>query len=234
MAQTAHIFDSKQPPRGSLNYLLFLPKGYRTHQDRMWPMIVFLHGSSERGDDVELVKKHGIPRIVEQQKDFPFVAVSPQCPAKAGWQIYLRTIDNLIDDVISRYRVDADQLYLTGISMGGYGTWHLAAKHPTRFAAIAPICGGGYRSYGFPDKACVLKDMPIWAFHGALDRIVPVQEAERVIDVVRSCGGRVRFTVYPDAGHDAWTRTYQNPELYVWFLRHRRGKPSSDPVDESN
>jgi predicted peptidase len=234
MAQTAHTFDSKRSRRGILNYLLFLPRGYRAHPERTWPLIMFLHGADERGDDIELVKKHGIPKIAEQQKGFPFIAVSPQCPAKAGWQLYLRTLNDLIDYVISKYRADAEQLYLTGISMGGYGTWHLAAKNPDRFAAVVPICGGGYKSYGFPEKACRLKDTPIWAFHGALDRIVPVEESEKVVEVVRSCGGHVRFTIYPDAGHDAWTRTYQNPELYGWLLRHRRGDPISSPEDDTN
>ncbi len=234
MAQTAHSFDSKRSRRGVLNYLLFLPRGYRAHPERTWPLIVFLHGADERGDDLELVKKHGIPKIAEQQRDFRFIAVSPQCPAKAGWQLYLRTLNDLIDHVAAKYRVDAERLYLTGIGMGGYGTWHLAARYPALFAAIAPICGGGYKSYGFPEKACSLKDVPIWAFHGALDRIVPVEESEKVIEVVRRCGGRARLTVYPDAGHDAWTRTYQDPELYAWFLRHRRGAPNSDCDDETN
>jgi predicted peptidase len=231
MGQTTFTFDSRRPSRGVLTYLLHLPRGYRAHPNRLWPLIMFLHGSDERGDDIELVKKHGIPRIAEQQRDFPFIAVSPQCPARAGWQFYLPTLNDLLAHVSSTYAVDPEQVYLTGISMGGYGTWHLAAKYPHQFAAIVPICGGGYKSYGFPAQACLLRDTPVWAFHGAMDMIVPVEESKRVIDVIRSCGGAVRFTLYPDAGHDVWTRTYQNPELYTWLLRHRRsarGSYSSD------
>ena len=233
MTQSAFAFDSRRPGRAVLNYLLYLPKGYRAHPNRLWPLIMFLHGSDERGDNIELVKKHGIPHIAEQARDLPFITVSPQCPARAGWQFYLQTLNDLLAHVISIHRVDREQVYLTGISMGGYGTWHLAARYPNQFAAIVPICGGGYKSYGFPAKACVLRDMPIWAFHGVLDTIVPVEESKRVIDVIRSCGGAVRFTLYPDAGHDVWTRTYQNPELYKWLLRQRRSAPSSHSADSA-
>ena len=125
-----------------------------------------------------------------------------------------------MNDVITSYAVDTERLYLTGLSMGGFGTWHLGAVHPERFATLAPICGGGAWFAGFPEKARVLKDVPIWVFHGAKDEVVPLQESEKVVDVLKACGGNVRFTVYPDADHDSWTETYNNPELYEWFLQH--------------
>jgi predicted peptidase len=128
----------------------------------------------------------------------------------------------LLDDLLGRYAVDRDRIYLTGLSMGGYGTWYLGTEHANRFAAIAPICGGGYWFHGFPERVCRLRDTPVWAFHGAQDDVVPLGESETLVDTLRQCGGTVELTVYPDAGHDSWTATYANPALYQWFLAHTR------------
>ncbi len=200
---------------GSYNYLLFLPKGYEAQEK--WPMILFLHGAGERGSDLEYVKRHGVSRIVEEQEDFPFIVASPQCPRGQYWSVPL--LSALLDEVIDTYRVDPDRVYLTGISMGGYGTWHLAAAQPHQFAAIAPICGGGN-----PVEACNLKDLTVWAFHGARDTVVPLSESEEMVEALKACGGNVKFTVYPEADHDSWTQTYNNPVLYDWFLQHRKKK----------
>lgn len=198
---------------GSYNYLLFLPEGYETQEK--WPMIMFLHGASERGSNLDDVKRNGVARVVEEKPNFPFIVVSPQCPRNEYWT--LPQLSALLDRARASYHVDLDRVYLTGLSMGGYGTWHLAAAQPQRFAAIAPICGGGN-----PNEACNLKNLPVWAFHGAKDRIVPISESEKMVTALKACGGNVKFTVYPEAGHDSWTQTYNNPELYDWFLQHRR------------
>ncbi len=204
----------RQIPRtASYNYLLFLPEHYETQEQ--WPTILFLHGAGERGSNLEDVKRHGMARIVEEQSDFPFIVASPQCPRGQYWSVPL--LSTLVDEVKSTYRVDPDRVYLTGISMGGYGTWRLAAAQPHQFAAIAPICGGGN-----PDSACILKNLPVWAFHGARDNIVPLSESEVMVKALEACGGNVKFTVYPDADHDSWTQTYNNPQLYEWFLQHQR------------
>ena len=200
-----------------LGYLLFLPRGYGTDPEEKWPLILFLHGVGERGNDLKLVKKHGIPKTVEQQPDFPFVVVSPQCPDETMWLDHHLTLKALLDEVAADYAVDVGRIYLTGFSMGGYGTWTLATRYPELFAAIAPICGGG-----FPDFASELKDVPVWAFHGAEDDVVKLEVGQRMVDALRACGGNVRFTVYPGVGHDSWTQTYDNPELYEWFLQHTR------------
>jgi predicted peptidase len=200
-----------------LRYLLFLPQDYGTNPDRKWPLILFLHGAGERGDDLELVKIHGIPKIVERQHDFPFVVLSPQCPDETTWWDHHRTLKALLDETVANYAVDVDRIYLTGLSMGGYGTWGLAMAYPKLFAAIAPICGGG-----FPEFVSQLKDVPVWAFHGAEDDVVKLEAGQRMVDALRACGGNVRFTVYPGVRHDSWTRTYDNPELYEWFLQHTR------------
>ena len=220
MVQTACSFVANGGKRGRLDYLLFLPRRY-DHR-RRWPLILFLHGSGERGDDLGVLKRHGVPRVVEEDPSFPFVAISPQCPSGGRWHLYLKTLGALLDDVAARTAVDPRRIYLTGLSMGGYGTWHLAARYPGRFAAIAPICGGGLASLGFPEKARALCGVPVWAFHGALDTTVPVAETQRLVDELRDAGGDARLTIYPDAGHDSWTRTYADPALYEWFLSKRR------------
>lgn len=202
----------------SCRYLLFLPEGYGEGR-KLWPMILFLHGAGERGNDLEAVKAHGPPKIVEQRRDFPFVVVSPQCPEDAWWSEQEEVLIGLLDYIMSHYEVDTERVYLTGLSMGGFGTWHLACHYPERFAAIAPICGGGE-----PLAARRLKDMPVWAFHGAKDEVVPLKRSEEMVEAVREGGGDVKLTVYPDAEHDSWTETYDNEELYEWFLRHRRSK----------
>ncbi len=222
MPQVACTFDAKRAIRSHLDYLLYLPVDYGHEPDRQWPLILFLHGAGERGGDLSLLRVHGIPRVVEEQPDFPFITVSPQCPRGAWWDAYIRILKPLLDEVVATHAVDPDRIYLTGMSMGGYATWHLAVRYPEQFAAIAPICGGGLQAYGFPQAVCAIKDVPVWAFHGARDDIVPIEESERVVQALRACGGDVQLTVYPELGHDSWTRTYANPELYEWFLSHPR------------
>ncbi|MDZ8052987.1 MAG: prolyl oligopeptidase family serine peptidase [Aulosira sp. ZfuVER01] len=196
----------------SYNYLLFLPQNYEEQQSH--PMILFLHGAGEKGDNLNWVKRHGVARIVEEQLDFPFVVASPQCPQREHWDVYRLNV--LLDEVIHNYRVDLQRIYLTGLSMGGYGTWHLAISQPQRFAAIAPICGGGDSK-----QAYKIKHLPIWVFHGARDRVVAINESEEMVRALEAIGSNIKFTIYPEAEHDSWTQTYSNPALYEWFLQHR-------------
>jgi len=201
----------------ALEYLLFLPQDYGRDPEKKWPLMLFLHGAGERGDSLGLVKKHGPPKIVGQQPDFPFIVVSPQCPAGLWWPEKLDDLSALLDEVEARYAVDSRRIYLTGLSMGGYGTWSLAQDQPERFAAIVPICGGGSRAL-----ARRLKDLPVWVFHGAQDKTVPLEESEKMVAALKRAGGSPRLTIYPDAGHDSWTETYDNPELYEWLLSQIR------------
>lgn len=196
-----------------LDYLLYLPDGYEGSKES-YPLLLFLHGAGESGDDLAKVKAHGPPKLVERGKDFPFLIVSPQSPGR-GWNP--DALAALVDDVCANYRVDESRIYLTGLSMGGYGTWALAASRPDRFAAIAPICGGGN-----PKDASKLKGLPIWVFHGARDRVVPLERSQEMVDALEEAGADVKFTVYPEAEHDSWTETYDNPALYEWLLSHRR------------
>jgi len=202
-----------------LNYLLFLPKDYGKNPEQKFPLILFLHGAGERGDNLESVRVHGIPKIVEEQEDFPFIAVSPQCPKASWWTDEVETLNVLLDEIVAKYAVDENRLYLTGLSMGGYGTWSMAVAYPKRFAAIAPVCGGGD-----PKKARVIKDIPAWVFHGAKDGTVPPERSEEMVSALKEVGADVQYTLYPDATHDSWTETYNNPRLYEWFLKHKREK----------
>jgi esterase/lipase len=217
--QNPQILNKKVVKNISAEYLLYLPEKY--YEKKQWPLIFFLHGAAERGDDINKLKDKGLPQILKGKKDFPFIVVSPQCPGDAWWthDSQLEVLSTVLDDIVKRYKVDKDRIYLTGLSMGGHGTWGLADKHPDRFAAIAPVCGNGN-----PDNAYKIKHIPVWVFHGARDPVVSIKGAEKMVKALQECGGDVKFTVYPKAGHDSWTATYNNPELYKWFLKYSRKK----------
>lgn len=197
-----------------VDYLLFLPADYGK-DNRDWPLVLFLHGAGERGDNVQMVKKEGLPKLLAGGKQFPFIVVAPQCPLDESWD--KDALIALLDDVTARYRVDRDRICVTGLSMGGYGTWALAAACPDRFAAIVPICGGGSVR-----TAPSISHVPAWVFHGARDNAVPLQESEDMVIGLRQYGSKVKFTIYPDASHDCWSATYAMPELYDWMLQQRR------------
>lgn len=199
----------------SLDYLFYLPEDYKNDKDKKWPTILFLHGMGERGDDLELVKIHGVPKIVDSKKDFQFIAISPQCPIDFVWrdEEMLIALESLLLKIIKNFRVDKSRLYVTGLSMGGRGTWAIAAYRPDLFAAAAPICGGGD-----PATASRLTKLPFWVFQGALDEVHFPKESEIMIKSLKNKGGEVRYTLYPELHHDSWTITYDNSELYKWFL----------------
>lgn len=200
-------------------YLFYLPGEYGK-TDCKWPMIVYLHGASSRGTNLGRVRKCGIPWLADHEKDFPFIAVSPQCPKGKRWvDIDTGWIMNIIDEISTEYAVDRDRIYITGVSMGGHGAWYLAHKYPDRFAAVAPLCGRVDTTW-----AESLKDMPAWVFHGSRDRVCPIRYSNDIVDTLRSIGANVKYTVYPKAGHDIVTRTYGNQELYDWFLQHHRNE----------
>jgi predicted peptidase len=199
----------------TLDYLLYLPADY-DKQDS-WPLVLFLHGAGERGDDLDLVKKHGPPKLIEEGRSFPAIVVSPQCPRDRFWPVMTMELTALLDDVAAKHKVDVDRVYVTGLSMGGFGTWSLAAYTPERFAAIIPICGGGE-----PIAARRLNNMPTWVFHGAKDPVVPLARSEQMVDAIKKTNDKLKFTVYPDAMHDSWTETYNNPAVFEWLFAQKR------------
>jgi predicted peptidase len=196
-----------------MNYLIYLPENYE--QKEKWPVFLFLHGAGERGDNLDLVTIHGPPMLVKNGKQFPFIVVSPQCPKDQLWQPVELTA--LLNEIEKKYRVDKDRIYVSGLSMGGFGTWSLAAYTPYRFAALVPICGGGEKFW-----VKKIKHVPIWVFHGAKDTAVPLDRSQVLVDVLKKAKSDVKFTVYPDAGHNSWTETYDNPKLYEWLLKQKR------------
>lgn len=202
----------------TVRYLLYLPAGYLSDSGRKWPFILFLHGSTEKGNDIGIVRRKGLPAYLEKARSFPFIVISPQLPLeKERWDP--QEMKTLLDVVLPDLRVDRDRMYLTGLSLGGNGVWRMAESFPDLFAAIAPIAG-----WGDVGKAKVLKNLPVWAFHGARDTNVPPEESSDMVDALRKDGGEVRFTLYPDLDHDCWTATYQNTKLYDWFLKHHRAR----------
>jgi predicted peptidase len=225
----ARSFETTLTNQVGLRYLLSLPKAYEEKARSRWPLLLFLHGAGERGADLKKVAVHGPPKLIQAGWEFPFIVVSPQCPDHGRWEEAVLLA--LLDDLQARHRVDTNRVYLTGLSMGGFGTWALGAKHPERFAAIAPICGGGevidlYLTTPARQKA--LRSLGVWAFHGGKDPVVPLAESERMGAAFKRGGCTdLKLTVYPEAGHDSWTAAYQGQELYDWFLKHKRGDTPS-------
>jgi len=219
-----HSFKWKSTRAGQLDYLLYLPPDYDAKSGKRWPLMISLHGAGERGTDVQRVAIHGPMSLVKKGTNFPFIIVAPLCPAGERWQN--DSLNFLLDHVEKKYRVDKSRVYLTGLSMGGYGTWSLGVTKPERFAAIAPICGGGSVIdviLAGRDQAQALKTLPIWVFHGAKDSVVPLDESERMVEALKRIGVKdVKLTVYPDAEHNSWTETYKNPEFYEWLLKQKR------------
>jgi len=203
----------------TISYWLYLPNDYKAAGKKSWPLILFLHGSGECGSDIDKVKVHGPPKILsdpEKAKDWQFITVSPQCPAGYSWSPLQLT--KLLDELEKSYKIDKNRIYITGLSMGGFGTWGLLYHFPKRFAAGVPICGGFN-----PDAAEKFVDTPIWVFHGAKDPAVKLRFSTDLVDAVQAKGGeKIKLTVYPDLEHDSWTVTYENPELYRWLLEQKR------------
>ncbi|GAA3402222.1 alpha/beta hydrolase-fold protein [Paenibacillus hodogayensis] len=216
MGQSANKLEMEVTKKLQMGYLLHLPEEYDSEPEKQWPLLLFLHGSGERGDNLDKVKIHGIPKIAEKNPGFPFIALSPQCPQGSNWSREQETVIVLLERITQSFRVDPKRIYLTGLSMGGYGTWRLACDYPDKFAAIAPVCGGGE-----PYRAKSLVHLPIWAFHGAKDSVVSIRESENMVNPIQALGGNAKLTVYPDTDHNSWTETYDNPELYEWLLSHR-------------
>jgi predicted peptidase len=212
--QTSKRFKSTLTKTIDFPYLLHLPKNYRKKD--LYPLIVFLHGAGERGDDTKLLKV-GLPNLLETAKEYSFMLVAPQCPIDSWWTRELEELAIFLKDFLGRYNIDKKRVYLTGLSMGGDGTWRLAALQSKLLAAIVPICG-----VDKANSASKLKDIPSWAFHGANDDIVPVKESRKVVNAIKALGGNAKLTVYPDADHNAWDQAYKTKELYEWLFAQRK------------
>ena len=205
---------------GDSKYVLFVPHGYTG--DKEYPLILFLHGAGERGDDGEVQVKQGIGNAIKfkgGEQKFPFFAIFPQAQLKGSWKAGAPDADRalaILAEVQKAYKIDDKRLYLTGLSMGGSGTWSLAAAHPEKWAAIAPICGGGD-----PATATKIKDIPCWCFCGDKDGAKLVENNRTMIKALQAAGGTPRYSEFPFVGHNSWDPAYVTPELYSWFLSHK-------------
>jgi len=209
-------------PQRELKYLLALPADYEKQPDAKWPLVLFLHGGGERGDDLEKVKVHGPPKLSAAGKDLPYVLVSPQCPAEERWNPH--DLAKLVDSVANTHRVDRRRLYVTGLSLGGGGTWSLLTEYPGKFAAAIPICGRG-------DLAAAekLAKTPIRVFVGGKDREQTVQNCQEMTAALKKAGGDAELKLYPDLPHDCWTATYDEPAVWEWLLAQRLPEASAEP-----
>ncbi|WP_343703315.1 hypothetical protein [Chitinophaga sp.] len=214
--QTGVTFKKVNGATTVTDYVLQIPASYNEKKTTKWPVIIYLHGVGERGTDLNQVKRSGLAVRAAQEPDFPFIVVSPQCKPNMTWDVAALNI--LYEDILKQYNIDPSRVYLTGLSMGGYGVWDWAVKFPEKFAAAVPICGAGT-----PSRACVLKDMPIWAFHNADDYTVGVAGSRNMVNAIKACGGTlVKYTENPTGGHDAWTKAYNDPALYTWLNQQKK------------
>ncbi|WP_255584676.1 prolyl oligopeptidase family serine peptidase [Zunongwangia sp. SCSIO 43204] len=223
-AQTAGIsenqFKEKVEIPVDMGYLLYKPEAYKKSKED-YPLIVFLHGAGERGTDLQKVKVNGPFQYLKEGNEIDAVMLAPQCPAETYWQP--DEVAALVMKIIKEERIDPSRVYLTGLSMGGYGVWATGGKYPELFAAMAPVCGAIYRP--IYRNAQHLQNMPIWVFHGAMDDVVLPENSNKMVMALKQSGNQdVKYTIYPFANHNSWTETYNNPELYDWLLSQKKEK----------
>lgn len=216
-SQSSKSFEGQVTLAVKYDYLLSLPQGYEADTTKRWPLVVFLHGSGERGSQVEQVMRHGPPKLIASGKAIPAIVISPQCQPGQIWNPH--GVHALTQHLMQTHRVDADRVYLTGLSMGGFGTWETAMEYPQTYAALVPICGGAGVRFVMAEK---IKHIPVWIFHGEKDTVVEPAFSKRMNEVLIKLGAQPKLTLYPQAGHDAWTATYDNQEMWDWLFQQKR------------
>ncbi|WP_460636837.1 carboxylesterase family protein [Larkinella harenae] len=215
LAEAQSIPQSKAKAREKYKYLLYKPKEYANNQ-RAYPLVISLHGSSLKGDDVNKLKRYGLPQLVDQGREYEFIIASPQCPDGKFWSTD-NWFEPLYEELTARYRIDPKRVYLTGISMGGYGAWQTAVAYPDKFAAILPLCGGCDDS----TQVCRISHVPVWTFHATDDYVIPIDETERLVRRLNLCNGNVKFTKLNNVGH-AIQYLYEDNSLYDWLLKQHK------------
>lgn len=217
MQQTEDRVEIEVSETKSLDYLIAVPEGYDEAGEAV-PLLLFLHGAGERGDNLDKVKMHGPPKMVNSGHDFGAIVVSPQCPADTWWTDHIGTLIALLDKIEREYNVDKKRIYLTGLSMGGFGTFALAGKQPKRFAGAVPICGGGTFQ-----QAKALSKLPMWVFHGDADKVIPVDESKRMVKLINQRDGKnAKLTIYEGVGHNSWDRAYGDEAMWDWLFEQKR------------
>jgi len=245
MAQTGFLERTLQLRDTTYRYQVYVPVEYTP--EREWSVILYLHGADEAGQDGVTQTQVGLgPCIRQYPERFPAIVVFPQARSRRGWQGEMAELAvRALEQTMREFRCDSDRVYLTGISMGGYGSWHLALMHPQRYAALVPICGGldspsddgtKQAESESPEKdyagaAQRLQNIPVWVFHGEADEIVPVDESRRMVEALREAGGEVRYTEYPGVGHNSWDVTYSDPQVISWLLSRTRQSEESQEME---
>ena len=200
----------------NFGYVKYLPKDLDS--SKKYPLVIFLHGAGERGDDLDLAMRHGYMKYVrEEGREYPFIFVAPQCPNGKYWGCYTESLLAFIDEMIETLPVDEGRVYLTGLSMGGTGTWMTAMAAPDKFAAIAPICGSGIVWNGG-----AIKNIPIFVYHGDCDEIVPITESIGMLRAVNKNGGKAQLKICYGVGHNAWDHAYTDDALLEWLLSQHK------------
>jgi predicted peptidase len=212
--QNAYSQTLEKNSYDQIKYLLYKPDGYNADSVTKWPLIVFLHGGGERGDNLNKVSSTGPIKYTLTGKKLPFLIFSPQIKSDQFWDP--KEVIKLMNEIIKDYRVDTNRIYLTGLSIGGKATWEVSTEYPDKFAAIAPVSG-----WGDPKQLWKISKMAVWIFHGQRDPVVPVIASKVMADTLKKYGN-VKLTIYPKGMHGHWTDTYNNDELYKWFLVHKR------------
>lgn len=193
-------------------FLTYLPENYESVVQK-YPLLIFLHGAPQRGDDAKVLKEEGLPKELERGMKIPFVVVIPHCPIGESWNS--QKLYDLYNETVKNYRIDKSKVYITGFSMGGFGTLKFVRDYPGLFAAAAPVCSGGSKYF-----AEEISSVPMWFFHGDSDKIIEIENTKELVDEMKKYGADIKFTIYKDAGHDVWTATYKKQELYDWFLSY--------------
>lgn len=217
--QTAEVMTYENGAK--LHYWFYQPPDKKLKGKKL-PLILFLHGAGERGEDLSHVLRHGVPMLIDKGRDFPAYVISPQCPQKSWWPAgdMIRELDLLLKTVCNDYPIDRNRIYITGLSMGGMGTMAMVQTLPDRFAAAVQICGKGDLK-----KADKMVNVPMWFFHGQADKTVPVSGSTEMVEAIQAAGGtKVKLTTYPGVGHNSWTRTYNNDEMFEWMFKQSKGK----------
>ena len=222
LSSTTNVGQHSYTSEGTqLNFLFYLPTGYEKDSQKQWPLILYLHGSGSRGNNLDYLKVEGLPKKLESQTDFPFIVASPQVEDENEYWSNNEMINRLfalLGEIQANYSVDSKRIYLTGVSLGGGGTWEIGLRYPKRFAALVPVMGFYGYPFEVPANICDLKDVPIWAYHGAKDETVPLDAEEGLVNALKTCGGNTQFTIFPNAGHEIANEVYANPDLYKWML----------------
>lgn len=201
-----------------LGYILTAPSDIKEGEEL--PLIIFLHGAGERGDNLDMLKVYCVPKLFTKNQEHDGIrafTISPQCPQEHTWIDFKSELFALFDEIIEKYPIDKSRVSLCGISMGGFGTWELALSEPWRFSAIAPLCGGGMNW-----RAWYVKDIPIRVYHGRRDDIVPLSQSEAMVNSVRLQGGNVEFIIYDDLSHNCWDRAFEETDLIKWLVASKK------------